>query len=278
MLSLREMQLATEISYSVEDTRKDLNEIVNCFMKKEYYENTLNVIGVNTRKLSLNVLRDASVFFVDEDESVDDLPEELRAESLGFVNRGKLIFSGRLIYPVKDVRGSVMGFCGWDKFVKPKYLDSKNHGYKAKYSTVYGMEKFPEYYRSKEPVYLVEGIVCCLYLRSKGFQAIALLGSNITKYVEVVLRRFGSRLVIIPDNDVVGQSMEKIASSAPAGENIVRQAKKKLPLAMVVQSKVAKDIDDTRNLDDGEYEGVLISDLKKVYVNPFMSYETIRVR
>lgn len=81
---------------------------------------------------------------------------------------------------MRDVNGKVMGFCGWDyetivcKIFRFSYLwlfcQKRNIIW-------YGRVK--EYYRSNKPVFVVEGIVCALYLRSKGFHALALLGLSI---------------------------------------------------------------------------------------------------
>ena len=234
-------------------------------------------IFVNERKLPLSIYDEHKVFFVDDELRCEDLPEQFRADALGFCKGPYVAYAGRLVYPVMDVRGNVMGFCGWDKFDKPKYLDSRNHGYKAKFTTFYGMEKLPEYYNNNKPVYVVEGIVCCLYLRSKGFQAIAILGSSLTKYVIQILKRMESRLIIIPDNDGFGKAGEELDTEL-SGENFVKQAKRYLPKARVIQSCVAKDVDDSRLFEDGKYENTFLTELRQVGISPFYFFKTIRVR
>ena len=174
-LSLRDLQLLAEHEYSVEETRQDLNELVEYFRNMPEQRELLEVVFVQERKLPMEIGESQKIFFVDDELPCNDLPEKFQVEALGFCRNGYISYAGRLVYPVMDVHGNVMGFCGWDKFDSPKYLDSKTYGYKAKATTVFGMEKLPEYYSNNEPVYVVEGIVCCLYLRSKGFQAIAVL-------------------------------------------------------------------------------------------------------
>lgn len=278
MISLKELQMLAEAEYSVDDTRLDLDQIVDYFCSQEQNDWYLENGVVITRDLPLDILKEHRVFYVDEDLNVLDVPELFKEDSLGFITKGKYFtFSGRIIYPVIDNRGHTMGFCAWDKFVQPKYLDSHNYGYTAKQTTLYGMERLPEYYRNNEPVYLVEGIVCCLYLRSKGFQALALLGSSISPYVIQILRRFGKRLIIIPDNDVIGKPVEEYPEKI-AGEHLVRQCKKVLPLATVIQSRVAKDVDDTRKCEDHQYEEQFLNELRNVALCPFLPFNIIRVR
>ncbi len=145
-IDLRELQLLVEQEFSVEDSRKDLTNLCSWFQSLPDWEDDMNVFFHNERKLPVSLAKEIGVFFVPDSMSVLDLPEEYRTESLGFVRVNNLVFGGRLVYPVKDPNGFVMGFCGWDKFAKPKYLDSKNHGYKAKSTTLFGMEDLKEYY------------------------------------------------------------------------------------------------------------------------------------
>lgn len=263
--SLREMQLEADSIYTIEYTRKQLNSLVSyCIAMQEDYEDDLKYIE-NTRHIPCDTLREHSVFFVDDSSIIPSLfPDEFKDEALGFFYRGYPVYNGRVVYPVKDVNGDVMGLCGWDGFELPKYLDSKNQGYKAKLTTMFGMEKMEEYYKSDKPVFFLEGIVCTLYLRSVGFQALSTLGSHLTPYVIEVIRRFGDRAVVIPDND-------------SAGEGFVKQVKKRISNAIVAQSRVAKDIDDTRKLEDGKYEKQLIHELDTLS-NPYINREVIRIR
>lgn len=278
-LSFRDLQMLAEREFSIEETRKDMSRMVEWFCNQPMQERYLEIAMWNERKIPVEIAKEQKVFFVDDEMVPAFLPEEFRSESLGFVRGNFLTFAGRLVYPVMDVKGEVMGFCGWDKFVKPKYLDSHNQGYKAKQSTFYGMEKLPEAYRSTEPVYLVEGIVCALYLRSKGFLAFASLGSQLTPYVISILQRFGRRLCVIPDNDTVGKSIEEInATNRTAGDGYVAQAKRSLPKATILQSVVAKDVDDTRLFEGGKYEQQFLYELKQVMINPFISLKTVRLR
>ena len=150
-----------------------------------------------------------------------------------------------------------MGFCGYDKFSEAKYLDSLNYGYRAKSYSLWGMEKLPEYYRSDEPVYFVEGIVCALYLRQEGLQALATLGSIISPYVTEIIRRFGSRAIMVNDSD-------------EAGTKCKRTMIHRIPRLRCVQSRIAKDVDDSRLVDDR-----FVEELRK-FKNPFYRCDLIK--
>lgn len=230
---LQMMRLAEQDS--IAESRLKLDRIVELYQSRPEHMDYLKVYSVHRYNLDLQTLHNHGVFCVDIHDSVTFLPEELQHDSLGFVSNGHLVYAGRVVFPVKDVRGHVMGWCAYDPVDLPKYLDSRNYGYSAKNATFFGMEKLPEYYTSTEPVIIVEGIVCCIWLRSQGFQALASLGSNLTPYMIQVLSRFGRRCVVIPDSD-------------EAGNKYRAQVKRSLPIAKCIQSCVAKDIDDSRKV------------------------------
>jgi DNA primase len=95
------------------------------------------------------------------------------------------------------------------------------------------MQFLPKYY--DEYVIITEGVMCMIWLLSKGFNAMSSLGSHLTEYVAEILKRFGDKVIIIADAD-------------EAGNKYINQVKRDLPKARVFQSKVAKDIDDSRQV------------------------------
>lgn len=246
---LQAMSTMSEES-TVVTTRKQLNQIVEIFKNRPEYMEEVEIFATMGRNLKVQTLLDCDSFMLQPDTPVALLPEDLRHDSLGFCRGSKYIFEGRYIYPVKDVKGDVMGFCGYDKFSEVKYLDSLNFGYKAKSYSLWGMEKMEEYYNSDEPVYFVEGIVCALYLRQEGLQSLACLGSIISPYVTEIIKRFGTRAIFVNDSDEAGNKCKAIM-------------RKRLPHLRCVQSKLAKDVDDSREVDDS-----FVEELRKLK-NPF---------
>ena len=246
--------------YDIEDTREDLDRIVKYFQSMEYYDLACDLHFPKWRDLPLEVAKISDCFFVDEDTDPESLPDWMKSAPLGFVKGKSIPMWGRMCFPVKDVHGHTMGFVGWDPTVDkedkaPKYLDSKNYGYKAKSTTMYGMEKLPEYYASTKPVFVTEGLMCTNYLRLNGFQSLSTLGSYLTPYVIQILKRFGSRLVMVPDND-------------ETGDKFAKQCRTKLPGSIIVQCKYGKDIEGCRKVEDHKYEKELLKDLENCS-NPF---------
>lgn len=218
---------------SVAEARLKLDRIAEIFRSRPEQERWIRNFAWLRKDFPVEAFYEAGAFAVNYDDTPNLLPEELQHDSLGFVRGEHLVYRGRFVYPVKDPKGHVAGWCGYDPFETPKYLDSVNYGYSAKNALFYGAEKLGEYYRSERPIFVVEGIVCCLWLRSQGFQALASLGSYLTPYMITVLKRFGHRCIVIPDAD-------------EAGNKYRQQVQRALPLARTFQSCVAKDIDDSR--------------------------------
>lgn len=242
---------------TVEDQRATLNQVVKYFKAQAYHEELMGILA-KERHLSRQIIDAHDVFFIDEDTTVASLPGYIN-ESTGIVNWNYVPFAGRIVYPVKDVMGNVMGFCGWDKFDEPRYLDSKNYGYNAKMNILFGMEQLPRYYRSTRPVFLVEGIVDALILRDNGFQALASMGSFLGSYQRTILSRFDNRLIIIPDNDNISGDR----GIETAGNTYALSILRKLPNALVFQTTSEKDIDDVIR-ESEEYKSALLSDLKEL--------------
>lgn len=230
---LQMLSLANEDA--VEGARLKMDQIAEIFQNRPEQQDWIEGFAAMRDNFPVEALKQAGAFAVNFYDTPSLLPEELWHDSLGFVRESHLVYRGRFVYPVKDTKGHVAGWCGYDPFENPKYLDSKNYGYRAKDALFYGAEMLPAYYRSNRPVFIVEGIVCCLWLRSQGFQSLASLGSYLTAYMTLVLKRFGPRCVVIPDADEAGTKYRKQIATA-------------LPMARCLQSRVAKDIDDSRKV------------------------------
>lgn len=243
---------------TIEDERKQLNEIPSYFRAKWYHDVMINHLA-EKRQIPREAFEASDIFFVHPDDIVAELPDWMKDRSHGFVYDNRyLTFGGRYVFPVKDVRGDVMGFLSYVYNEDPKYIDSKTFGYRAKLTTMFGMEKLPEYYSSKRSLFVTEGVMDMVYLRYHGHNAVSLLTSKIGNYQAVILKRFGNRCIILADND----SFDKFTEDRTAGEGFVKQASYCLPEARIYQTIRASDINDVTRLDNGIYEKQVIKDLE----------------
>lgn len=258
------MAMEAESGNSIESHRVKMTEMVKFFSSNKDNRWKVEEVFKSLRhNLNLSSLKEKDIFLMDTREFIpSSIPQEYFSYPFGMFRLNKTsYFANRLVYPVRDVQGNVMGLCGWDPVDLPKYLDSKNYGYNAKKNCMYGMEELPAYYTSKEPVFITEGIVCTNFLRSESLQALALLGSTLSPYVCEIIKRFGDRAVFLMDND-------------GAGLSVYKTAKYRVPKSQCYVSLVAKDMDDTRIAEGGIYKEPLLKELREIS-NPFAKREIL---
>ncbi|MCF6095912.1 DNA primase [Thermovorax subterraneus] len=124
-----------------------------------------------------------------------------KSSGKGFYDR----FRDRIIFPIKDVTGSIIGFGGriLDKG-EPKYLNSPETPVFNKREHLYGL---PLIKKGESPIILVEGYMDCIALHQHGFtQAVASLGTSLTEQQAKTLKRYTEEVAIAYDSDVAGQT------------------------------------------------------------------------
>ena len=167
--------------------------------------------------------------------------EELKESGLVSVSRktGQLIdrFRDRLMFPIIDVRGYVIGFGG--RTLKSgsdeaKYLNSPETIIFNKRKNLFGMNLAK---KSKQgSLILVEGNVDVVALHQYGFDnAVASLGTSLTEEQAALMGKYAEQVVLIYDGDNAGQDATKRA--IPILEKAGLQVK-------VLQLQDAKDPDE----------------------------------
>ncbi len=163
--------------------------------------------------------------------------QELRDTDLVGEKNGRIYdrFRNRLMFPIIDVRGNVIGFGGrvLDDS-KPKYLNSNETLIFNKRKNLFGMN-FAK--KTKTPyMILVEGNVDVVTLHQYGFDnAVASLGTSLTEEQVTLLSRYTEQVVLTYDSDEAGQRAAQRA--IPMLEKAGIQVK-------VLQMKDAKDPDE----------------------------------
>ena len=114
-------------------------------------------------------------------------------------------FRNRLMFPIIDVRGNVIGFGGrvLDDS-KPKYLNTSETLIFNKRKNLFGLN-FAK--KTKYPyMILVEGNIDVIALHQYGFDnAVASLGTSLTEEHAALLSRYTERVVLTYDSDEAGQ-------------------------------------------------------------------------
>jgi len=116
-------------------------------------------------------------------------------------------FRGRLMFPIIDVRGNVIGFGG--RIIKndtdaAKYLNSPETLIFNKRKNLFGLNLAK---KTRHPYFiLVEGNIDVVALHQYGFDnAVASLGTSLTEEQATLLARYTEQVVLIYDGDAAGQ-------------------------------------------------------------------------
>ncbi len=116
-------------------------------------------------------------------------------------------FRGRLMFPIRDPRGRVIGFGGrvlGDG--QPKYLNSPDTPLFDKGRTLYNLDRAGPVARKSQRLIVVEGYMDVIGLAQAGFaDAVAPLGTALTEAQLALLWRYAPEPVLCFDGDAAGQ-------------------------------------------------------------------------
>ena len=139
--------------------------------------------------------------------------QELVAADLAGEKNGRVYdrFRNRLMFPIIDVRGNVVGFGGrvLDDS-KPKYLNSNDTVIFNKRKNLFGLNLAK---KSKTgSLILVEGNIDVVTMHQYGFDnAVASLGTSLTDEQATLISRYADQVVLLYDGDAAGQKATKRA-------------------------------------------------------------------
>ena len=122
-------------------------------------------------------------------------------------------FRNRLLFPIRDERGRVVGFGGRALGgEEPKYLNSPESPIFAKSRLLYGMPAAREAMRGQDRVVLVEGYFDHLGLLLSGVpETVASMGTSLGRPQAEKLRKWVSRAVVCYDGDSAGRNATRRA-------------------------------------------------------------------
>lgn len=124
-------------------------------------------------------------------------------ESGGYYDR----FRHRLMYPIRDVRGRMVGFGArvLDPEGVPKYLNSPQTPLFDKGRLLYGLDKARQTIRREDQAVIVEGYMDVIGLHQAGFSnAVSSMGTALTETQLRQLKRYSRRIVLALDADAAG--------------------------------------------------------------------------
>lgn len=193
---------------SIESARYFFNNLQKQKYAKEYVirrgisENTIKKFGLGFSLNSWDSLLKFLRIKGYKEQDIFDAGLIIKKEKGGFYDR----FRNRIIFPVFDYKGKVIGFGGrvLDDS-KPKYLNSPETLIFSKGTNLYGLN-FAIKNSNTRTFIIVEGYMDCISLHQYGItNVVASLGTALTVNQAKLLKRYADKVIISYDADLAGQ-------------------------------------------------------------------------
>ncbi len=115
-------------------------------------------------------------------------------------------FRGRIILPIRDLKGRVVGFGGRVLGSgEPKYINTRETPVFKKSDILYGIDIAKDYIKKRKEVFIVEGYMDLIALYKHNIEnAVATLGTSLTVNQARILKRFSRNVFIAYDGDKAG--------------------------------------------------------------------------
>ncbi len=139
-------------------------------------------------------------------------------------------FRARLIFPIRDAAGKLVGFGGrsLSADIQPKYLNTPQTAIFDKGGCLYALDRAKQEIRRTGQAVIVEGYVDALMAHQHGFQnVVASLGTAVTERQLSLLKRWASEVCFALDPDVAGQ--EATARGLAVAMNALERAAMPVP-------------------------------------------------
>lgn len=165
-------------------------------------------------------------------------------------------FNDRLMFPIQNAKGEVIGFGGRQSGTlehSPKYLNSKESDIYSKTSTIYGLYQAKNVINKTKQAVLMEGYTDVIAAHQNGVDtAIATCGTALTDKQADQISRYARTVVICRDNDVPGTFKDFIAE----GKNIIKKYNLKFDLQSKNVTEFFNDVKETHSelLNTAEFE------------------------
>ncbi|MDX1476746.1 MAG: DNA primase [Saprospiraceae bacterium] len=170
------------------------------FKERGYLESTIRQFGLGYARNDSKALQNAA-----QDRGF----QEDRLRELGLITKnGNDFFRGRVIFPIHNLSGKVIGFGGRtmrEGKKEPKYINSVESRIYNKRKAVYGLFEAKHSVRKHDLCYLVEGYTDVLSLAQSGItNVVSSSGTALTKDQIKAIKRFTRNITVVYDGDEAG--------------------------------------------------------------------------
>lgn len=187
-------------------------------------------------------------------KDIHDVGLVIERESGGYYDR----FRGRLMFPIRDFRGSVIGFGAraLDDSL-PKYLNSPQTAIFDKSGALYGVDLAKRAIRDEGLAVIVEGYMDVLTAHQNGFRnVVASMGTALTEAQLSTLKRLTKNFALALDADVAGdqatlrglevakQALDRRTVPIPTWRGLIRYEDRLDAEIKIITLPLGKDPDD----------------------------------
>lgn len=181
-------------------------------------------------------------------------------------------FRGRIMFPIADLNGQIIGFGGRIFFAKnqlpdpklAKYINTPQTLLYDKSRTLYGLDKAKLKIREQDSCILVEGYTDVIMAHQAGTENIlAVSGTALTEHQLDIVRRYSENLTTLFDMDIAGDTATKrgidIAQKKGFNIKVITLPEGKDPAEIIQkdESKWKKAIERTLSIGDFYFETAL---------------------
>ena len=193
-------------TYYLQSTQNGI-EALEYLMKREFSQETLENFQVGLAPQSSQIL-------VQILQQEDFTTEELIESGIFYLNNDNELvdrFRGRIIFPLRNGKGEVVGFSGriYEKTLdssQPKYLNSPNTVLFNKSNHLFNLDIAAPAIRQTKQVLIVEGFMDVIALHQTNIKnAVATMGTSLSRQHLNTLQKFTSEVILIFDGDEAGQ-------------------------------------------------------------------------
>ena len=209
------------IGLSKSNTKYDKYYEMYDFSNKYYQNNLLSTAGIKAREylkkrgidketikqfqigLSLPNSDDLTQFLTKKKYDIVDL------NTLGLCTNNYDVYKDRIMFPLFDINGKVVGFSGriYKDTKDNKYLNTKETPIFIKGEQLYNYHIARDNVRTAKYVIVMEGFMDVIRASTIGvYNAIALMGTALTKEQMKLIKRLSQNIVLCLDGDGPGQS------------------------------------------------------------------------
>ena len=197
-------------------------------IKTTYAKQALNYLS--DRNLTDEIVKTFEIGLSFDDNGLSKLLETKNYAKEDLVNMGLSgikenftydIFRSRIMFPIHNEDGMVIGFSGriYNDSNDNKYMNSKESLIFKKGNILYNFHRAINYSRDEKMIIVVEGFMDVIRLYTIGIKnVVATMGTAITKEHAALIRRLSKNVVLCFDGDKAGKKATK--SAIDALENI----------------------------------------------------------